>query len=170
VSRRPKVVLEFNFCGPRKDTYFKTCITVLKGAGNLPWVASDLPNPQNLTHAAVTRGPIWLYAFGPAVLLGCTPLARQCCLVALPWPGSAAWLHSPGPAVLLGCIPLARQCCLVAYPWPGSAAWLHPPDLNCYVSQTALQLQKASVKENVRPAVVNVLGNVVKQVDEVCQR
>jgi len=54
-------------------------------------------------------------------------LARQCCLVALPWPGSAAWLHSPGPAVLLGCTPLARQCCLVALPWPGSAAWLHTP-------------------------------------------
>jgi len=47
----------------------------LKGIANLQWVASNLSNTQSLTHAAVARGPIWLCAFGPAVLLGCTPLS-----------------------------------------------------------------------------------------------
>jgi len=28
----------------------------------------ELPNSLSLTHAAVARGPIWLCAFGPAVL------------------------------------------------------------------------------------------------------
>jgi len=44
------------------------------GVANLTWVASELSNPQSLTHAAVARGPVWLRAFGPAVLHGCTPL------------------------------------------------------------------------------------------------
>jgi len=33
-----------------------------------------LSNPQSLTYTAAARGPIWLCAFGPAVLFGCTPL------------------------------------------------------------------------------------------------
>jgi len=37
-------------------------------------VASDLSNPQSLTQTALTRGRIWLRAFGPAMLFGCTPL------------------------------------------------------------------------------------------------
>jgi len=35
-------------------------------------VASELSNPQSLTH--VDRGPMWLCAFAPAVPHGCTPL------------------------------------------------------------------------------------------------
>jgi len=37
-------------------------------------VASELSSAQSLTHAAVARGPIWLCAFGPEVLHGCTLL------------------------------------------------------------------------------------------------
>jgi len=37
-------------------------------------VASALSDTQSLAHAAVARGPIWLCAFVPAVLHGCTPL------------------------------------------------------------------------------------------------
>jgi len=44
-------------------------------SANLPWAACELSNPQSLTHAAVVCWPIWLCAFGPAVLHGCTPLA-----------------------------------------------------------------------------------------------
>jgi len=46
------------------------------GIANLSWVASALSNPLNLTHAAVGRGPIWLCAFGPEVLHGCTPFPK----------------------------------------------------------------------------------------------
>jgi len=42
------------------------------GIANVPWMVSTLSNPLNLTHAAVGRGPIWLCAFGPAVLHGYT--------------------------------------------------------------------------------------------------
>jgi len=52
----------------------KKALRFLKGIANLPFVASELSNPQTLTHAAVARGPILLCAFGPVVLHGCTPL------------------------------------------------------------------------------------------------
>jgi len=55
----------------------------LKGIANLPWVVSALSNTQSLTHATVGCGPIWLCAFGPAVLYGCT---------LMPWNITAAWL------------------------------------------------------------------------------
>jgi len=46
----------------------------MKGITNLAWVASEFSNTQRLTHAGVASGPIWLCAFGPAVLHDCTPL------------------------------------------------------------------------------------------------
>jgi len=68
------VAREQKFCYPRKGPDFKQALQFLKGIANLPWLASDLSNPQSLTHAAVARGPIWSRAFGPAMLHGCTPL------------------------------------------------------------------------------------------------
>jgi len=50
--------------------FHKQALRFLKGIVNLLWVASELSNPQSLTHAALARGPFWLYAFGPAVLHG----------------------------------------------------------------------------------------------------
>jgi len=38
---------------------------------NLTWMVSALSNTQSLTRAAVGRGPIWLFLFGPAVVHGC---------------------------------------------------------------------------------------------------
>jgi len=56
------------------DLVKQTQRTQVNGIANLQWAASDLSNPQSLTHAAVARGPIWLCALGLTVLLGCTPL------------------------------------------------------------------------------------------------
>jgi len=47
--------------------------TKVKGIANLQWAASDLPNPQSLTRAAVACGLMAL------------------CI----WPGSAVRLHTP---------------------------------------------------------------------------
>jgi len=60
----------------------------VKGIANLQWAASDLSNPQSLTHAAAAHGPIKLCGFGPAVLLGCTPLS---CGITAHYPG---YFHS----------------------------------------------------------------------------
>jgi len=68
------VARELEFCGPRKGPDFKASIKFFMGIVNLPWMAGKLSNPQRSTHAAVARGPIWLGAFGAAVLRGCTPL------------------------------------------------------------------------------------------------
>jgi len=57
-----------------KVQILKKALRLLKGIANLPWVANELSNPQSLTHSVVACGPIWLCAFGPAVLHGCTPL------------------------------------------------------------------------------------------------
>jgi len=61
------VARELKFCGPWNGPDFKAVFRI----ANLPWVVSELSNPQSLTHAA---GTIWLCAFGPAMLHGCTPL------------------------------------------------------------------------------------------------
>jgi len=58
--------------------------TQVNGITNLHWAANELSNPQNLTHTAVARGPTCLCAFGPAVLLGCTPLS---CGITAQYPG-----------------------------------------------------------------------------------
>ena len=52
----------------------KQVLRFWKGIANLPWVTIELSNLQSWTHAAVAHGLIWLCAFGPAVLHGCTPL------------------------------------------------------------------------------------------------
>jgi len=49
--------------------------TQVNGIADLQQAASDLSNPQSLTHTAVAHGPICLCVFGPAVLLGYTPLS-----------------------------------------------------------------------------------------------
>jgi len=60
----------------------KQALCILKGIANLPWMASELFKPQSLAHASVARGPIWLHAFDPAVLYGCTPLTNAIpCLI-----------------------------------------------------------------------------------------
>jgi len=70
------VARELKCCGLQKGPDFKRV--------NLPWVAIQLSTPQNLTHEAGASGPIWLCAFGPVVLYGCTPLGKSiypACLV-----------------------------------------------------------------------------------------
>ena len=47
----------------------------VKGIADLQQAASELSNPQSLTHTAVAHEPICLCVFGPAVMLGCTPLS-----------------------------------------------------------------------------------------------
>ena len=42
------------------DLIKQTHRTQVKGITNLQWAASDLSNPQSLTHTAVARWPIWL--------------------------------------------------------------------------------------------------------------
>jgi len=51
-------------------------IDLALGITNLVWVVNQLSNTQNLTHVAVAREPIWLCAFGPAVLYDGTPLPK----------------------------------------------------------------------------------------------
>ena len=76
--------------------------TQVEGIANLQWAASDLSNPQSLTHAAVTCGPIWLCVFHPAVLHGSTPLS---CGIATHYPG---YFH--------GCwFDQALSCCVRRY-------------------------------------------------------
>jgi len=73
---QPKVALGLKFCSLQKVPDFKASITIFKGIANLPWVASELSNPQQtLTYTTVAHGPMWLCAFGPAVLYGCTSLS-----------------------------------------------------------------------------------------------
>ena len=55
----------------------KQALRFLMSIADLPRVANELSNPHSLTHAAAARGPIWLCAFGPEVLHGCTPLASD---------------------------------------------------------------------------------------------
>ena len=49
--------------------------TQVKDIADLQQAASDLSNPQSLTQTAVAHEPICLCVFGPAVMLGCTPLS-----------------------------------------------------------------------------------------------
>jgi len=74
------VASELKFCGMGKVQILKLALQFLKVIANLPWVANELSVPQSLAHAAVACGPIWLRAFGLAVLHGCTPLPnfRSC--------------------------------------------------------------------------------------------
>jgi len=76
VARGPKLAqdLSCSFVARGKVQILKQALRFLKGITNLLWVTSELSNPHSLTHTAVTCGPIWLGALGPAVLHGCTPL------------------------------------------------------------------------------------------------
>ena len=65
---------ELKFCGPRKGPCFEVSFRFSKDLFNLPLVASELSNPQSLTHVAVAHGPIWLFPFVPEVLHDCTSL------------------------------------------------------------------------------------------------
>jgi len=71
VARGPNLTRELKVW---KDPAFKANITVFKGYSQSSVGGQRVSNTQSLTHATVTRGPIWLCAFGPAVLHGCTPL------------------------------------------------------------------------------------------------
>jgi len=82
--------------------------TQVKGIANLQWTASDLSNQQSLTHTAVARGPIWLCAFGPAVLLGCTPLSYD---IFTHYPG---YFHSCWFDQALSCC--TRRFCFCIFP------------------------------------------------------
>ena len=66
LARRPKVALELKFCGPRKGPDFEMVLPIFRG-----WRVSRLR--RKAWHMQLwLRGPIWLCAFGPAVLYGCT--------------------------------------------------------------------------------------------------
>jgi len=60
-------------CGPRKGPDFKQALRFLKGIANLPWMASELSNPQLDTCSC-----------------GLWPNQIMCIC-----PGSAAYLHAP---------------------------------------------------------------------------
>ena len=66
---------EAEIVAPGMVQILKQVLRFSKSIVNLLWVASELSNPQSLTHAA---GPVdqsaCLCAFGPAVGHGCTPL------------------------------------------------------------------------------------------------
>jgi len=70
-QKRPE---SWRFVTRGKVQISKQALRFLKSITNLPWVGSELSNPQSLTHAAVNRRPIWFFAFGPAVLHGFTSL------------------------------------------------------------------------------------------------
>jgi len=78
--------LKVEFSRAQGNSLSSLIVNPALGIANLPWMASALSNPMNLTHAAVGRGPIWLCAFGPAVLHGCTPCPKILQLT--------AWLHT----------------------------------------------------------------------------
>jgi len=81
LSAQPQFCLHLNCCAVHtsrnngdliKQTHRERRLRVLPIFSGRPAI---FLSPQSLTHTAVVRGRIWLCAFGPAALLGSTPLS-----------------------------------------------------------------------------------------------